>query len=81
MTDTYEQIDAARARGAELPLPIAIREGGELKVRSLFARDFEIVPGSGGTSWWLFAPGDARATRSIRRGLPAPHVRAAPNPD
>ncbi|MEE2663348.1 MAG: glycosyltransferase family 39 protein [Myxococcota bacterium] len=70
MARLRETIDTARAEGRELSLPIAIREGGELKVRSLFARDFEIVPGSSGVSWWLFAPGDPRAAKSIRRGFP-----------
>jgi len=70
MVQVRERIDAERRAGRSLALPIAIREGGELKVRSLFARDFEIVPGRDGVSWWLFAPGDERAEGSIRRGLP-----------
>jgi len=69
MASLRETIDTARAEGREVPLPIAIREGGELKVRSLFARDFEIVAGHSGVSWWLYAPDDPRAVNSIRRGL------------
>jgi 4-amino-4-deoxy-L-arabinose transferase-like glycosyltransferase len=69
MARVREEIDAARAEGRKLSLPIAIREGGELKVRALFARDFEIIPGRRGSGWWLLAPGDPRAERSIRRGL------------
>ena len=70
MVRVRERVDADLRAGRPLVFPIAVREGGELKVRSLFARDFEIVPGRAGVSWWLFAPGDARAVGSIRRGLP-----------
>jgi hypothetical protein len=70
MARVRDEIDAARAAGREPQLPIALREDGELKVRSLFARDFEIVRGRPPTSWWLLAPGDPRAGESIRRGLP-----------
>ena len=78
MVQVRERIDAERRAGRSLALPIAIREGGELKVRSLFARDFEIVPGRDGVSWWLFAPGDERAEGSIRRGLPGRFVEDEP---
>jgi 4-amino-4-deoxy-L-arabinose transferase-like glycosyltransferase len=71
MVRVREAIDADRAAGRALRLPIAIHEGGELKVRALFARDFEIVPGRGSTAWWLLAPGDPRAVTSIRHGPPA----------
>ena len=71
MVRVRETIDADRRTGREPRLPISIREGGELKVRALFARDFEIVPGRGRTSWLLLAPGDPRAVGSIRHGPPA----------
>lgn len=70
MARVRDEIDALRAQGREPKLPLALREGGELKVRALFARDFEIVPGRAPVSWWLMAPGDPRAVDSIRHGLP-----------
>ena len=70
MVRVREQIDATRARGVEPRLPIPLQEGGELKVRALFARDFEIVSGRPPVAWWLYAPGDPRAVGSIRRGPP-----------
>jgi 4-amino-4-deoxy-L-arabinose transferase-like glycosyltransferase len=69
MVRVRAHVDAAHQAGRSVPTPIAIAEGGELKVRALFARDFEIVPGRGDVAWWLFEPQDPRAKGSIRRGL------------
>ena len=58
MARVREEIDRARAAGEPLSLPIALREGGDLKVRALFANDFEIVAGEGDTGFWLIQERD-----------------------
>ena len=78
MATLRARIDAARAAGERIPLPLPVDARGDFKVRYYFADDFEIVrgrtlrasgPNEPSPSYWLLAPDDPRARHgSIRRG-------------